>query len=92
MKIGWRISRRPASPWPAPGHTPVFFGSGDWLGAVSSQRIPDERPVVLVVKEKGNAIAVLPLVSTANILGGRDLCYLGAAFYPDPFGHKWIKC
>lgn len=65
---------------------PSFFCSGDWLAAVDSQRTPDERPVVLVVKEKGNPIAVLPLVSTSNIIGGRDLHYLGAAFYPDPLG------
>ncbi|NLX18335.1 MAG: GNAT family N-acetyltransferase [Desulfobulbus sp.] len=65
---------------------PSFFCSGDWLAAVSSGLTSSERPVVLQVKEKDRVIAVLPLVSTANILGGQDLHYLGAAFYPDPLG------
>ncbi|QQG64709.1 GNAT family N-acetyltransferase [Desulfobulbus oligotrophicus] len=65
---------------------PSFFCTGDWLAAVSSGLTSSERPVVLQVKEKDRVIAVLPLVSTANILGGRDLHYLGAAFYPDPLG------
>lgn len=65
---------------------PSFFCTGDWLAAVSSGLPLSERPVVLQVKEKDRVIAVLPLVSTTNTLGGRDLHYLGAAFYPDPLG------
>jgi len=65
---------------------PSFFCSGDWLKASAENLCPEDRLLILVVKEKFIIKALLPLVSKRNALGGRDLRFLGTDFYPDPIG------
>jgi CelD/BcsL family acetyltransferase involved in cellulose biosynthesis len=65
---------------------PSFFCSGDWLKASAENLCPEDKLLFLSVKLKGHIKALLPLVYKRNVLGGRDLRFLGTDFYPDPVG------
>ena len=65
---------------------PSFFCTGDWLKTSAESLLAGESLLILIVKSGGNIQAVLPLVRKRNKLGGVDLHFLGADFYPDPLG------
>ena len=65
---------------------PSFFCTGDWLKASAESLCSDDELFILLVRRDGCVRAVLPLVRKRNVLGGRDLCFLGADFHPDPLG------
>lgn len=65
---------------------PSYFCGGEWLRAVS-RAVRDETEInIFVVRNAGEIRAVLPLQAITNGLGGRDLHFLGATYYPDPIG------
>lgn len=64
---------------------PGFFCTASWLDAVFQSGNPREA-FGLAVFRGDTPIAILPLETTPNWLGGRDLRYLGFRFFPDPLG------
>jgi len=65
---------------------PSFFCTGDWLKSSSESLHAKDTLFILLVKDGEKIQALLPLVGKRNILGGRDLRFLGTDFYPDPVG------
>lgn len=65
---------------------PSFFCTGEWLKTAAESLLAEESLLIFIVKDGGNIQAVLPLVRKRNKLGGVDLHFLGADFYPDPLG------
>ena len=65
---------------------PSFFCSGEWLKSSAEKLSAGDTLFILLVKQEGCVIAVLPLVQKNNALGGKDFRFLGTDFYPDPIG------
>ena len=65
---------------------PSFFCSGDWLKASAESLASGNTLFMLVAKSEERVKAILPLVAKRNLLGGKDLHFLGADYYPDPLG------
>lgn len=64
---------------------PNFFASVSWLDAVLQYGSPAEA-FGLAVFRADELVAMLPLETARNWLGGRDLRCLGYRFFPDPLG------
>jgi CelD/BcsL family acetyltransferase involved in cellulose biosynthesis len=64
---------------------PGFFSSVSWLHVVLQCGNP-ENAFGLVVLHGNRPVAMLPLETSRNRLGGYDLRYLGYRFFPDPLG------
>lgn len=65
---------------------PSFFCTGDWLKTCAESIEASDALLILTVKQGEILLAVLPLVSKRNKLGGKDLRFLGTDYYPDPIG------
>lgn len=65
---------------------PSFFCSSEWLRTAAQNLLPNDNLLIITVKADYLIKAILPLIERRNILGGIDLRFLGADFYPDPLG------
>lgn len=64
---------------------PGFFSSVAWLDGVHQSGNAHDA-FGLIVSRGETPVAVLPLETSRNWLGGLDLRYLGYRFFPDPLG------
>jgi hypothetical protein len=63
-----------------------YFCSGGWLRASADNLSRRDELLVLAVRCDDSIKAVLPLVIKPNVLGGRDIHFLGSDYRPDPVG------